>query len=861
MKEYVAETGGRYTYADDILNLQELALSMTSIFSECTDFIISGCIVSGNAIASGYVWLNGKVRYFEGCPTASFPYYIYERNLSDTVTYANEMNKKGRNNFLCLGGTIVPDTPDTLTGKLPHFIEIRKEYAPRFIDKFIGKYAVLVDTPFSKQTIRKDLVITGKLGIDKTVESQTALTVVNPANSYSFKGIVKVNGDASWGAYYNGLLVNEILLQTDGSIHFIKQGTELAYIDTAGIFVPSVSCTSLKTGSLVINKNSIANYDDEKDTGAVNINVAGYKNGNTKFRDFNVYDGKKNTLPLIQTVGKERKVNIAGNFSVKAADNQLALISSSYLKGDSELTGSVRFKDSSEENIAEVGYIGTDNFDFSISNMIGNLILNSTGSVNVQSDLQVKGTSLTKLYVSAGTFKDTLAKKVDIVLGKGLSSEDFTTEYKKKLDAITSGNIDSGEEGYVTTANITEALKKKLNISYNLSDLNDKSIARTNLQVFSKTESNNRFLKTEGKLLELVSLTADEINGLSAEQAAQLKDEKQAQIRLNINAEKKGTEELKLSKSSNLSDLSDKGVARKNMSVYSVTEIDKLLAGKLNTDAAYTGANFTDEMKQKLETIKGGSFAYVDDEGTSHAEVEGFVMTSQVKKELAKKAERLLTGYNDSEKNSIASNINVYSKTEADKKYASVNSLFQDYITLLVSQGKSSSDAQKVLRDKLNVLSKEDVTGHYLKKDGKLSDLSLPNADAKKSACQNIGAAYAPEYQTKIADTGWKQMANSGSGTDTRRLFVRQIGNIVCIQGVINTARRDGSNMGGTVAILPNGISTPPYGMRTTLCDWNDDAKYNRGTSFILRGGTRNIVIYESGWYNVDTDMNFTYMV
>ena len=50
MKEYVAETGGRYTYADDILNLQELALSMTSIFSECTDFIISGCIVSGTPL-------------------------------------------------------------------------------------------------------------------------------------------------------------------------------------------------------------------------------------------------------------------------------------------------------------------------------------------------------------------------------------------------------------------------------------------------------------------------------------------------------------------------------------------------------------------------------------------------------------------------------------------------------------------------------------------------------------------------------------------------------------------------------------------------------------------------------------------
>ena len=33
MKEYVAEAGGRYTYVDDILNLQELTLSMTSIFT------------------------------------------------------------------------------------------------------------------------------------------------------------------------------------------------------------------------------------------------------------------------------------------------------------------------------------------------------------------------------------------------------------------------------------------------------------------------------------------------------------------------------------------------------------------------------------------------------------------------------------------------------------------------------------------------------------------------------------------------------------------------------------------------------------------------------------------------------------
>ena len=42
MKEYVAETGGRYTYSDDILNLQELALSMSAIFDGCSDFRLYG---------------------------------------------------------------------------------------------------------------------------------------------------------------------------------------------------------------------------------------------------------------------------------------------------------------------------------------------------------------------------------------------------------------------------------------------------------------------------------------------------------------------------------------------------------------------------------------------------------------------------------------------------------------------------------------------------------------------------------------------------------------------------------------------------------------------------------------------------
>ncbi|RHH14331.1 hypothetical protein DW228_05910 [Bacteroides fragilis] len=861
MKEYVAETGGRYTYADDILNLQELALSMNCIFDGCSNFIVSGCEKSGGSLTPGYVWINGKIRYFEGCASVTFPYYIYERDTVDTVTYANEINKKGRNNYLCSGSTVLPDIPDSTTGVVPQFIELRKEYAPRFIDRFFGKYAVLLETPFTRQTIRKDLIITGNLSVDKSLESKTALSVLNPTSGHVLKGLVKGTGDASLGVYFNGLLVNEILLSVDGSFRLMKQEQELARIDSSGLTVLQTLSATTKSGSVLLSGNSIINYDDVTDDGAIEINPRGANNENTKYRNLNVYDGKQNSVPLFQVIGKDKKVNVNGFLCVRNTESQITLSSSAYLKDNPLLKSIVVWSDSAGERMAEIGFTSTENLDLHVSNKIANIILSPAGYVNVEGDLKVNGVSLSQAYVSLSDYTASLKKKVDAVSGKGLSTEDFTTTLKKKLDAISASSIEAGGTGFVTSSDVAEALKKKLAVSNNLSDVTNKSSARENLDIYSKGEAKGVFLQISGKLLELVSLTADEVNGLSAEQAAALKAEKQAAIRMNLDAEKKGTGNLKLVKTSNLSDLGDKGQARKNLSVYSAAEVDKLLDGKLGIDAAYNGVNFTDDMKRKLESIKGGSFAFTDDSGTSHAEVEGFVTTSQVKKELGKKAERLLSGYSDSEKGSIASNINVYNKGESDKKYTAVASLFQDYITYLVSQGKSTTEAQKALRDKLDVLSKTDITNTYLRKDGKLSDLSLSDNASKKSVCQKIGAAYAEEYQTKITDTGWLQMNNSGSGTDSRRLFVRQIGNIVSIQGILNTARRDGDHWGGTVAIIPNQVSPPRYAVRTTLCNWNDDTKYNRGVTFVISGNSRNIIIYESGFYNVDTEVNFSYMI
>lgn len=861
MKEYVSETGGRYTYTDDILNLQELALSMTSIFSACSNFIISGCEVSGVDISSGYVWINGKVRFFEGCKNVVLPYYIYEKNTSDSVTYANEINKRGRDNYLCVGSSTKPTLPDEISKVVPQFIEVGADYSPRLIDKFFGKYALLLETPFSKQTVKKDLVLTGDLSVEKNIESKTAISVVNPKNGYSLKNITKANGSGSVGLYLNGLLINEVVINTDGSFNFVKQDKIIAKISDGNVEFPIISSTSVKAGSILVSGNSIINLSDNTDNGSVEINASGFENGATKYRNFNVYNGKQKSSPLFQVIGKTAETIVNGTFKIKAPGTGITLTNTNHLKSDPLLTNAIAWTDSANESIGILGYDTDSSFDFSLKNLIGNLILSPKEYINIIGDLKINGTSISSSYVSSTNFTEALKKKVNVVSGKQLSTEDFTTEHKQKLDKITSGSLNGDKDGYVSVSDVKEALKLKLTTSSNLSDLPNKESARANLNVYSKTETDKSYLKISNKLLELVSLTADEINGLTAEQAALLKAQKQEAVRNNINAEKKGTGLLMLEKSKNLSDLENKETARKNISVYSAKEVDDLLSKKLGTDAAYDGVNFTEEMRNKLNNIKGGNFAYVDSEGVSHAQTEGFVSTSQVLKELNKKANTLLNGYNDSQKATIASNIGVYSISGADKKFAALPSSFQDYITYLIQQGKSEAEAKKILRDKLDCPSKNDVSSNYIKKDGKLSDLSLPNADAKKLACNAIGAAYANDYQTKINDTGWLQMENSGNSTDTRSLFVRQIGNVVCIQGTINTAKRDGDNNGGVIAILPNKIGAPKYGLKNSLCDFNDDHKYNRGATFVIPGNSRKILIYESGWYNINTEINFTYMV
>ncbi len=866
MIEYIAEPGGRYTYTDDILNLQELSLSVTSIFSECSNFIISGCTITGDQISCGYVWLNGKVRFFEGAKGIAYPYYIYEKNSIDSTTYANDSNKKGRSNYLCSAGAQVPSVNDPVTGKIPQFIEIKAEYAPRFIDKFMGHYALLTDPPFQKQTVRKDLTFTGNVSIEKDLSLKNSLSISNPANAFNFKNLVYQNGDVSLGVYANGIMVNEIIISNQegnkkGAFIFKKEGVEQARISDQSILANINISKAFHTVNLCVYDHHLINITDNTDDGMICINRYGFDGGITKFRNLNVYNGKDSTNPLFQVVGKSSTVRVNGTVNITSNGNTIFLSNSSFAKGDKKLLNTISWTDKDSEVIGYIGYNSLDTHSIELCNRIGDIVFSPSSYVDIKGELWINGINIDSTYVSNNTFISEFKKKVDVEAGKQLSSEDFTTEYKTKLDNISTGNIASNNIGYVTAKDANAALSKKVSIAENLHDLPDKATARNNLDVYSKSEANTIYLRVTNNLQELINLTADEINGLTPEQASDRKAEKQATVRNILDAEKKGSVDAKLTKSLNLSDLLDKNIARKNLQVYSIEEIDEMMKGKLSTSEGYQGVLFSSDHKNKLESIKTGSFTSKDSEGKIIPQVEGYVLTSHVVKELAKKANHLLDGYTENQKSTIATNINVYTKNQADNKYASVESLWQDYITFLVKQGKSAEEALKILRDKLNVYSKNEIANEYLKRNSLFSDINnIHDPKIKRQICDMIGAAWASEYQTKVKDSGWMEMSNSGSKTDAKHLRIRQIGNIVSIQGAINTACRDGGNWGGIVALIPNSIPPPKYSLRCSLCDFNDSHKHNRGSSFVIPADSRTVRLYERGWYNIWTELNFTYM-
>lgn len=510
MNEFVAETGGRYTYADDFLNLQSAALSITHIFDECGNFIISGCKPLNGGITDGFVYINGKIRYFSGAASVVFPYYIYEVNSNESVMYANEASKIGRKKYLCAGGVSVPTTNDPITGMVPQFISINSTYAPRLKDKFFGLYGVMLDNPFDSQIIKKSLTIEGQLISQSGIKSKS-LTAYSDLNTRTLTNKI-YEAYASIEHSNADLLLGKVDF-TNTSIDFAIS-SKIASITNAGLQILSgkeLSSPTIKTSKLFATLDSIGEFATDSDNASLNINQTGYAAGVSRFRNFNVYNGKSSMA--WQVLGSSNRIN---NYmpAYFLSSDAIILKSTIHDKNSLSLLSYIEFKDKNEETIAKHGFASSTDSVYSLVNGIGNITIKpkTGGSVNIDGELQITGQSISNIYVSKTDLNTTLAAYVQSVEGKSLSTNDFSNAYKTILDGIKNGDFENQLEGYVTASQVASQLQQyapKMMGGYTSEEL--QSVA-SNLSVYSKSQSDTNFVSKSGAFGDMVAYLVTQTN-------------------------------------------------------------------------------------------------------------------------------------------------------------------------------------------------------------------------------------------------------------------------------------------------------------------------------------------------------------
>lgn len=387
MIEFSAQTGGRHTYVDDILNLQDLSLAINKMFDGCDNFVISGCEVNGVRISSGFVYINGKIRYFPGTnAVASFPVYLAEYNYTESVAYADSADKVGRTVYSVQALTLPPNTTDAVTGNVPEYILIRSDNTKDTInDAFFGKYALILNTDSEQE-------------VAGAVSFKSIVSLVEAVNSGAYKirsGYSQCNIEYS----QDGTLVIRSVVDSDYSIQLTKEGDLLfkagtqtiAGINAAGrITASSVIATTVKGGNIAITNSAIYNDGVNADDGSLDLNCVGFDGGYTKFRDLRIGDGKGTTVVFID--GSEHEMQIAAQITATSSYSGITLQHTTMGKSNPALVKVIDWKDKDGENMASVGYSDVSTSDFIIKNIIGSIKLDS--DVNISGNLVVQGTPL-----------------------------------------------------------------------------------------------------------------------------------------------------------------------------------------------------------------------------------------------------------------------------------------------------------------------------------------------------------------------------------------------------------------------------------------------------------------------------------
>ena len=449
MKEFSAQTGGRYTYVDDIINLQELALAFTCLFTDCDNFIVSGCDVVGSTISAGFVYLNGKLRRFSGATgIGTWPQYIYESNKTESVAYASGADKVGRNDYSCTIGSSVPTTPDPLTNSVPTYIQITKSGGKRLKEAFFGKYALLLNSIYGSQTVNGDVTFKNNVNVN---------SVLTTNKSHVFK-----NGESICQMFWEGRLFNINARIGNGTAYNFRMddstesfvfsigGTDVCTISKNGVNFKPIKSSSTTSGNITSNTDHIYNSGSASDDGTLYINYKGYNDSVDYFRNTIIGNGKGNTI--LKVTGSSGLVGIDGNLNISSAmKDGITLKHNTLQKSSVGLTKVISWCDMKDAKIAFIGFNSAADNIFYINNVLSDIEMKGVTSVNLGPVIKENGIALKDKYVLRDDLPALLEKKADV-------SSIYTSVNVDKNFA----KLVNGFSQFVTATNTKEALRKQI---------------------------------------------------------------------------------------------------------------------------------------------------------------------------------------------------------------------------------------------------------------------------------------------------------------------------------------------------------------------------------------------------------------
>lgn len=480
MKEFSAQTGGRYTYVDDIVNLQELALAFGELFDECDNFIVSGCAVSEKSIGSGFVYLNGKLRYFSGATRiAQWPQYIYESNKNESVAYASGSDKVGRTVYGCACGPTVPSAVDNVTGRTPAALRITQSGGLLMKDAFIGKYALLLNPEKGTQTVNgvvkfnNDINVNGLLAALSDMELRSGNTSCRVG--YNSSHNLTIKSQTANGNNYS------VVMKDGVGIEFYFNGVLKMTVGTDITFHASCNANSSMSGSIKTSGTNIYNSSTAADNGELNLNMLGYNGSNTYFR--NTYIGNGKGKAILSVKGSDSSVLISGVTTIATDSLEGIVLLSSVPKTNMALQKSVIWKDSNKDVMASVGYLDAANQIFSIVNNVSDIVITGVSSVSIGPSIKENGVLLSEKYALTDSVNKALAKKADA--DKVYSATDADNTFAKKA---------SGLSQFVTTTNTQAVLRSQIG-ALGTSDLNSYAAKSQCLADMATNEENKKKIR------------------------------------------------------------------------------------------------------------------------------------------------------------------------------------------------------------------------------------------------------------------------------------------------------------------------------------------------------------------------------